>query len=73
MFTVPAGAQPVPCRRCPQLVYFVRTTAGKQMPVRVDVEGGVAPGTGPTDHGRGTSHFIDCPGADELRNPRGKR
>lgn len=66
-FTIPAGTGNQKCRGCDALVYWVKTEKGKLMPVRADVEGGRAPGTGATDHGRGVSHFIDCPRANAFR------
>lgn len=40
-----------PCKACNVKLWFVRTKAGKILPLRYD----------------GTSHFADCPKADQFR------
>jgi hypothetical protein len=67
-FSVDPATPPRPCDRCPATIYFVRTTSGKRMPVRVDLPGCYPP-VGPSP-GRGLSHFADCPGADAMRKKR---
>ncbi len=62
--TVPAGTPSRVCRDCPAVVYFVRTMRS-HMPVRCDVEGGIAPTA--DEPGRGVVHWADCPKADEFR------
>ena len=42
---------PRPCRVCGQQIWFIKTKAGKMMPVTRD----------------GESHFSNCPNADRFR------
>lgn len=43
-----------PCRACNVKLWFVRTKAGRLLPLKYD----------------GTSHFSDCPKADQFRRQR---
>lgn len=67
---IPAGTEPVACRKCPELLYFV----GRQ-PVSVkkykEQPEGIAPTE--TDDGCGISHWANCPKANEFREERGRR
>ena len=73
MFTVPAGTPPRKCGHCPLEVYWIFTDRGNRMPVDVsDAHGGFAPShpNAAPHAGRGISHFITCPGANEVRRSR---
>jgi hypothetical protein len=72
-FDVPADTQAKKCMHCLKMIYFVRTPTGRRMPINCDVAYGYPPynTTAGWNAGRGTSHFIDCPGADHARRPRG--
>jgi len=82
-FDVPAATRVEHCRSCRTDVFWIRTAAGKAMPVDCDVPGGKRPeraepdlsddGSGrmyePAD-GRGVSHFATCPQSPLWRNKR---
>jgi hypothetical protein len=79
LFGVPAGTESTKCKYCPATIYFVRSPkSGGLIPVNCDVDGGSHPTLGAplfgevAADGRGASHFVDCPGADEARK-RGQR
>jgi hypothetical protein len=79
LFTVPAGTEAARCKYCPATIYFVRSPrSGGLMPINCDVDGGLHPTTGAPlfgeseEDGKGISHFVDCPGADDARR-RGQR
>lgn len=63
-YTVPAGELAQQCKKCPATIYFV-PTARSVMPVRCDVEGGIAPT--PKEPGRGAPHWADCPHAKQFK------
>jgi hypothetical protein len=50
-FEIPSSANPTECRGCRALIYWIKTAAGKAMPVNPD----------------GVSHFATCPDAKEFR------
>lgn len=52
----PAGARVTSCKSCNAPIFFIKTDAGKIMPVNL---------------GDKTSHFGTCPDADKHRKPRG--
>ncbi len=54
IFVIPPGTPMATCSSCRANIRFVPTATGKQMPVNPD----------------GTSHFIDCQGANRHRRPR---
>ncbi len=56
-FEIPDGAEPSQCRGCKSLIYWIKTTMGRNMPVDPD----------------GTSHFATCPKADSFRHYDPKR
>ena len=79
-YTVDPGTPAVKCsigaKTCTKSIYFVRTKAGKMMPVDCDVEGGIHPsptkdpaqgdafspnGLADIHPGRGVPHFGTCP------------
>jgi hypothetical protein len=73
------GAGPWPqdvmqCRTCKADIVWLRTKAGKSMPVNVQPT--AAPFRGPTagetayKHGEHQSHFVTCPQRDEHRRSR---
>lgn len=51
-FDIPENQEPARCRGCRALIYWIKTSNGKNMPVDVD----------------GTSHFATCPKADQFRH-----
>lgn len=51
-FDIPEGTDPSRCKGCRALIYWIKTAAGKNMPVDKD----------------GTSHFATCPVANNFRN-----
>lgn len=55
------------CRSCGAAIVFLRTRAGKRIPVNADT---VAVGDCEFDHERHVSHFADCEQADRWRKPR---
>lgn len=57
----------VSCRSCGEDIVFLRTAAGRPMPVNADT---VEPGDTDYEHGRHVSHFATCPAADQHRKPR---
>jgi hypothetical protein len=81
-YTVPAGAQSTKCRgaTCDATIYFIRSPkTGRPLPVHCDVEGGERPsdtadpsqldmlaGEAAVHHGRGVSHFADCPDVEQF-------
>lgn len=50
-FEIPVGTPASACRSCHARIFWIRTTAGKSMPVDTD----------------GTSHFATCPNAAKHR------
>lgn len=50
-FEIPPSAHPTECRGCGALIYWIKTAAGKAMPVNQD----------------GVSHFATCKMAAEFR------
>jgi len=50
-FEIPPSASPTECRGCKALIYWIKTAAGKPMPVNAD----------------GISHFATCEKAAEFR------
>lgn len=50
---IPAGTAPTSCKSCGAVIFWIKTAAGKSMPVT----------------GAGISHFADCPNADAHRKP----
>lgn len=50
-YEIPPGADVVPCRGCGAAIAWVKTPAGRSMPV----------------DGDGTPHFATCPKASEFR------
>jgi hypothetical protein len=86
-FVVAAGSSSAKCKgeTCGATIYFVRNpVTGRPVPVSCDVEGGRRPseskdvgqldafgGEADVHDGRGLSHFLDCPDADDFsRSPR---
>lgn len=67
MFTVPRGTQPSECRakECRATIYWIKTSAGKAMPVDCEVEGGQEPNA--HEDGLGVSHFATCAAANRFR------
>ena len=81
-YAVPAGSKSVVCRgsTCGRRIFFVRTANGRIVPVSCDVEGGKLPsetkdvgqldmlagGEAAVYEGRGQSHFLHCPDANEF-------
>ena len=53
-FEIPEGTEPVPCRSCKALIYFIPRPKdpAKKMPVNAD----------------GVSHFATCPEAAKFRS-----
>jgi hypothetical protein len=51
LFAIPPGVPTSKCRGCQATIYWVKTLNGKRMPVNAD----------------GTSHFSNCPKANEFR------
>jgi len=53
-FAIPEGTEPVPCRSCKALIYFIPRPKdpAKKMPVNAD----------------GVSHFATCPEAAKFRS-----
>ena len=58
------------CSTCQTPIIWLRTAAGKRMPVD---PGSVQDGDVLFDPARHRSHFADCPQADEHRRPRAQR
>lgn len=52
------------CKACQQPVIFLKTKAGKNMPVDA---ASVPPGDSEFDHTRHKSHFATCPAAARFR------
>jgi hypothetical protein len=74
-FPVGAHLQAAKCKSCEKPIYWIRTKAGRHMPVDCDVEGGQkpfvpVPGDGEPQNGIGVSHFATCPNAAQYRRPR---
>ena len=63
LFDIPAGTREAKCAGCDAPIYWVRSAAGKSMPLVFHSDG-----LGGTRFG--TSHFIDCPAASTFRRPR---
>ena len=57
-FVIPPNARDAKCKSCGAPIAWVKTTAGKNMPVDTSAE-----------H-YGESHFAHCPNADAHRKPR---
>lgn len=53
-FPIPEGTRASSCRSCDAAIFWIKTAAGKSMPVDRD----------------GTSHFATCPHAAQHRRPR---
>lgn len=75
LFTIPAGSIARPCRgrTCRESVYDVKMPTGRIAPIHVNRA--LHPEcSAPTAeiHGRGISHFIDCPDAKQF-STRGRR
>jgi hypothetical protein len=70
---IPPGAPARRCYKCPDLIYMVGKQPIKVAPVCVSRATGTSYPTPEairptaTSPGLGFSHFIDCPGANELR------
>jgi hypothetical protein len=62
---IPAGTQPSKCRSCGAVIYWIKTAAGKNMPVSIGAPGSAAPEE--REDGLGISHFADCAFADQHR------
>jgi hypothetical protein len=73
-FTVPAVTVARRCGKCPLHVYWIFTENKKRMPVDVSEEHGgfkpSHPNAQPPHAGRGISHFITCPGANDVPRSR---
>lgn len=54
-YEIPPGADIVPCKGCGASIAWIRTTAGKAMPV----------------DGDGTPHWATCPKASQFKKGRG--
>lgn len=52
-YSVPAGDPGRPCKSCGKTIHFVKTPAGKWMPIEWD----------------GTPHWIGCPGREQFKKP----
>lgn len=52
------------CRSCRARIVFLKTEAGKAMPVDADT---VEPADQEFEYGRHESHFASCPGAQQFR------
>ena len=52
-FDIPIGTEPARCRGCQAQIFWIRTNAGKNMPVDPD----------------GVSHFATCSRAAQFRKP----
>lgn len=64
---IPAGSRESRCRSCKAPIYWIRTAAGRPMPVSVvDGEDGHQPPSQDSD-GYGISHFANCPHANSHR------
>ena len=71
LFVIPPATPAARCRSCNAVVYWVRTPAGRPMPVSVNTDVAaecVEPTM--TTVGRGISHFADCPNASQHRKSR---
>jgi len=55
-YSVPVGKPGRPCEACGKMLYFVRTAAGKQMPVEAD----------------GTPHWGNCTNTERFKKGRKK-
>ena len=55
------------CRSCRARIIWLRTSAGKNMPVDAD---SVEPGDDEFDADKHVSHFSICPDANQHRRPR---
>jgi hypothetical protein len=53
-YPIPPGTPARVCKSCPTVIFWIRTVAGKAMPVNE----------------QGISHFADCPAANKHRRPR---
>lgn len=69
-YEIPAGAKPTGCRGkdCTISVYWGKTPAGRPIPLSCEREGSQHPTA--VAPGRGVSHHIDCPNADDFRRDR---
>ena len=79
MIAVPANADKGQCKSCGAEVFWIRTAAGKPMPIDCAVPDGVAPVRGVTlgadtqeaprwaRDGAGLPHFATCPNAAQHR------
>ncbi len=87
-FKVPAGTRSARCNgpTCGKQIFFIiNPRTGRPMPIDCDVEGGEAPSatkdksqldafSTTTGHdGRGVSHFLTCPDAEQFSRGRGAR
>lgn len=72
LFSVPAGTPARQCGHCDLVVYWIFTPAGKRMPVDTSGQYGYPPShpNAEPHAGRGISHFVTCPGADQARRSR---
>ena len=57
---------PTNCKKCNAQIEFIKTTAGKFMPVDIEPRVTIVTDKGEVKTGR-ISHFATCPAADEFR------
>lgn len=53
-YEIPEGTRPAKCSGCARAIYWVKTAAGKNMPVDPD----------------GTPHWATCPKREAFKKPR---
>lgn len=58
------------CRDCGAEIVFLKTAAGKTMPI---LASSVEEGDVLFDHKKHKSHFADCPAAAKFRKPKEKK
>ena len=74
LFVIPPATPTARCRSCNAVVYWVRTPAGRLMPVSINTD--LAPECSAptlTATGCGVAHWADCPTADQHRRRREAR
>lgn len=66
-YAVPAGTPPAACKAasCRKPIYWIKTAAGKDMPIDADVPNGKAPTK--TLPGHGVPHWGTCPEAAAFK------
>jgi hypothetical protein len=62
------GTRPSNCKTCGDIVYWSITTVGRNVPVTVAVDGGIAPTK--NVRGRGVDHRVDCKYREQPRTGR---